>query len=88
MPPLSQRNGSCEYPGTSAEAKTAALAQAGVYSIGQFAKTPGDPEKRKDTTIILYKDMSSNVALATLDPEKATSNESVGEVTYKLVDMS
>ena len=54
MPPLSQRNGSCEYPGTSAEAKTAALAQAGVYSIGQFAKTPGDPEKRKVTTIILY----------------------------------
>ena len=73
-------------PGTSAKAKTATLAQAGVYSIGQFAKTPGDPEKRKVTTIILYKDMSSNVALATLDPEKATSNESVGEVTYKLVD--
>ena len=70
-------------PGNSSVTKTAVLAQAGVYTVGQFRRCL----KRKIATIILYKDVSAHVAIATLDPTKATAKESYGEIiSYKLVD--
>ena len=70
--------------GTSADAKTAALAQAGIYSVGHFAKFDRDEVKRTVATILLYKDMTAHVALAKIDPSKVTSDEALGEISYKL----
>lgn len=72
-------------PGTSHEAKRAALAQAGIYTVGQFAKMRSSVVKNL-ATVILYKDLSANVALATLDPSHATAERSVGKISYELVD--
>ena len=61
-------------PGTSVEAKTAALAQAGISAIGQFKHVSDRHKVRSIATVILYKDLSAHVALATLDPAKACGN--------------
>ena len=70
--------------GTTCASKNAAVAQAGIYSVGQF-RTPS-PNKRRIATVILYKDLTAHVAMATLDSTKASKKESLGEISYKLVD--
>ena len=70
--------------GTSADAKTAALAQAGIYSVGHFAKFDRDEVKRKVATVLLYKDMTGHVALAKIDLSKVTSAKALGEISYKV----
>ena len=72
-------------PGNTPAAKRAAIAQAGIYTIGQLAKMPEDLQVKRIATIILYKDLSAQVALASLDPAKASSTGSIGAVSYKLV---
>ena len=72
-------------PGMSQEVKMRTVAQAGIYAIGQFALLRGLRKKRKIAAIMLYKDLSVQVAMATLNPFKAT-NDSIGDVSYKLVD--
>ena len=46
---------------------------------------PEDLQVKRIATIILYKDLSAQVALASLDPAKASSTGSIGAVSYKLV---
>ena len=70
--------------GTTCASKNAAVAQAGIYSVGQF-RIPS-PNIRKIATVILYKDLTAHVAMATLDSTKAANKESLGEISYKLVD--
>ena len=70
--------------GTTCASKNAAVAQAGIYSVGQF-RTPS-PNIKKIATVILYKDLTAHVAMATLDSTKAADKESLGEISYKLVD--
>ena len=48
-------------PGTSVEAKTAALAQAGVYAIGQFKHVSNRHKVRSVATVILYNDLSHSI---------------------------
>ena len=61
-------------------------ARMGIYTVGQFALLKGRlSEKRKVAAILLYKDMTIHVAVATLDPLKVVEG-SMGEVRYKLVD--
>lgn len=64
------------------ESKTAALSQAGVYTVGQFAK-----EKRLGSypAVVLHKDKTAQVAVATLIDRQASLPNSLGKVTFKLV---
>lgn len=62
-----------------ADSKMAAPAEAGVCSIGQFIKSSG---QRRIVTVILHRDLSAHIAMATLDHHKAISEE----VSYTLVD--
>lgn len=64
------------------ESKTAALSQAGVYTVGQFAK-----EKRLGLylAIVLHKDKTAQVAVASLNDTQASLPNSLGTVTFKLV---
>jgi len=57
-------------PGTSPKAKSAALAQA---AIGQLTKLPETSQQTKIATVVLYKDFTAQVAIATLDPAGASS---------------
>lgn len=66
--------------------KKSAFAQAGIYTVGGLAKLKGLAGIRKMATILLYKDLMAHLAIATLDPEKATMETSVGQVTFKVVD--
>ena len=67
--------------GTSTEVKNRAFAQAGIYTLGYFCNTM---VMQKLTTVVLYKDMTAHVALATIDRSKGEA-ELVGDVTYKVV---
>ena len=72
--------------GYSAESKTRAFAQAGIYTVGQFTNTT---TLNKLAAIVLYKDMSAHVAIAKLNRQQSdvdTKMETVGEVTFKLVN--
>ena len=73
-------------PGNSLETKMATVAQAGIYTIGQFSKLRQVKKKRKLASIVLFKDITAQVALATIDPAMATSEDSIGGVTYRIVD--
>lgn len=60
--------------------KNRAFSQAGIYTLGYFLKT----KSNKLATIILYKDLSAHVALATIQRSEE-KGDSVGNVSYKLV---
>ena len=68
-------------PGTSTEAKNRAFSQAGIYSLGYFNNTS---TRNRIVTVVLYKDMTGHIALATLI-RAGGEGELVGDVTYKLV---
>lgn len=78
--------GEIQSPGASLETRMATVAQAGIYTIGQFSKLRRMTKKRKLASIILFKDITAQVALATIDPSLATIEDSIGGVTYKIVD--
>ena len=65
--------------------KTATIAQAGMYGVGQLAKRG----TTRMAVIILYKDKSAQVAVATMrqpvDPSTLYEN-SLGEVDYSMVE--
>ena len=66
--------------GDTLESKTATVSQCGVYGVGQLATS----RIRKVVAIILFKDKSAQVAIASIT--NATSNpleNSIGEVNYK-----
>lgn len=67
--------------GNSRETKNAILAQAGMCTIRQF-------RQHLNRKIVLHEDISVHAAIIALEPTKATTNESYGEISmsYKLVD--
>ena len=73
-------------PGASFQTKMATVAQAGIYMIGQFSKLRQIAKRRKLASIILFKDITAQVALATINPSLANQENSIGGVTYKIVD--
>ena len=71
-------------PGVSVLHKTASFAQAGIYAIGQFANIGHDVHKNRSlASIVLFKDMSAAIGLATI----STSEEGRGKVNYEYVDL-
>ena len=77
-----EERGKCSLPGTRRrESTTAALTQAGVYTVGQFMKQ----EAYRLPAIILHKDKSVQVAMASLSGNDKTSDNSLGTVAFKLV---
>lgn len=71
--------GEVQSPGDSVQAKNAAL---GIYTVGQFPKA----STKKMIAVILHKYLSAHIPLASLDPTKSVSKDSIGEIDYKLVD--
>ena len=70
-------------PGTSSAAKNRAFAQAGIYTLGHFNNTTA---LSKLATVVLYKDFTAHVALATIHRAEGGRAEGIiGDVTYKLV---
>lgn len=67
--------------------KSCALAQAGIYTCGQFANYT-ENKKRSIISLIFYRDMTVHVALATLYPDEASQEDSLGKVSYQLMDSS
>lgn len=64
------------------ESKTAALLKAGVHTIGQFTK-PGVFSVLP--AVVLHKDKTVQVAMASLNGEEKTIENSLGSVTFRLV---
>lgn len=69
----------------SPRSKNMAYAQAGIYTVGQLAKLQPETVLPKIATILLYKDITAQVAIACLNTSKITENGSLGEVSYKTV---
>ena len=67
--------------GTSTKVKNLAFAQAGIYTLRHLTNTMA---LRKLATVVLYKDFTAHVALATICREEGET-DLVGDVTYKLV---
>lgn len=72
--------------GNTVAAKSSTIAQAGIYTIGQFANNMPITERRSIASTIFFKDLSATVAMATIDPTKGTMENSLGQVTYEHVD--
>ena len=68
-------------PGDSESAKTEAFAQAGIYTGTIRSKAT-----RSIASIVICKDMTVQLAMATVDPLKADSEDSWGEISYAPVD--
>ena len=65
------------------ESKTAALSQAGVYTVGQFVK---EGALESLPAVVLHKDKTAQVAVAKLDRSQTMrSPDSLGVVSFKLV---
>ena len=68
----------------SQETKTGTIAQAGMYGVGQLAKR----RATRMAVVILFKDKSAQVAVATIQQPSDPSNlheNAIGEVRYNLV---
>ena len=68
-------------PGCTPKAKNRALAQSGIYAFGMFARTVGTS---KLATVVLYKDITANIALASMERVKDAGDE-MGEVVFKFI---
>ena len=68
-------------PGCSARAKSRALAQVGIYALGHFNNTT---TVDSIATIVLYKDMTAHVALATIQRNEEEVGEDAPRVTVKV----
>ena len=68
-------------PARKRESKTAALSQAGIYTIGQFSKQGASLLP----AIVLHKDKTVQVAMASLNGDNQTTDNSLGSVSFKLI---
>ena len=68
-------------PGCTTKAKNRALAQSGTYAFGMFTRTVGTS---KLATVILYKDITVHIALASIERVKDAGDE-MGEVVFKFI---
>ena len=66
-------------PGMTKKSKTAAIAQAGIYGVGQLAKT------NKITVVVIFKDKSAIVTLSSITPAETLPN-SLGEPSFQFVN--
>jgi hypothetical protein len=57
----------------------AALSQAGIYTVGQFGHLGAS---RSLPAIVLHKDKTVQVAMATLNGEQQTVENSLGSITF------
>ena len=73
-------------PGDTEESRTAALAQAGNYTVGQFANGQVSESTSSLAAVILHKDKSAQVAIATVRRDRNHLPNSVGQVSFKLVE--
>lgn len=79
-------SGEVESPTT--DNKCAAFAQAGIYAVGSFANMT----KMKDReislpSIVLYKDYTASIGLASLTPTPILGDElTLGKVSFEYVD--
>ena len=62
-------------------AKQRALSQAGVYAVGQLSSlVPVMP------AIVLFKDKTAQVAIASINSSSSSSSRSLGKVSFKFID--
>ena len=73
-------------PGDSEESRTAALVQPGIYTVGQLANGQVSESTSSLAAVILHKDKSAQVAIASVKREKKSFPNSVGQVTFKVVE--
>ena len=59
-------------PRITKKSKTAAIAQAGIYGVGQLAKT------NKITIVVIFKDKSTIVAMSSITPAETSLPNSLG----------
>ena len=64
----------------SSRSKTDALSQAGIYATGQLQHYP------EIMVIVLYKDKSANLAMATLDASSAEGEGSLGSISFQFLE--
>lgn len=64
------------------ESKTAALSQAGVYTVGQFTKE-GTPTSLP--AVVIHKDKSAQVAMASINHGQGQLEDSIGTIHFRLV---
>ena len=62
--------------------KTATLAQAGIYGVGELAKM----NKNNVAVLVLFKDKTAQVAVPSKESPEFPLSGSVGEATYKFVE--
>ena len=59
-------------PGNTTDVKNLTVLQAGIYAVGQLANLPEKPDEgRPIASIIIFKDMTATIALATVSPNKS-----------------
>ena len=68
-------------PGSTTKAKNRALTQSGIYTFRMFARTVGTS---KLATVVLYKDITAHIALASIERVKDAGDE-MGEVVFKFL---
>ena len=66
-------------PGVKEKSKTAAIAQARIYGVGELTKC-------NEVTIVIIFNKSALVALSTLSPTQTLLENSIGEPSYKVVN--
>ena len=67
-------------PRITKKSKTAAIAQAGIYGVGQLAKT------NKITIVVIFKDKSAIVAMSSITPAETSLPNSLGEPSFQFVN--
>ena len=67
-------------PGITEKSKTAAIAQAGIYGVGELTRT------NKVTIVMIFKDKSAVVAVSTIKPVEISLPNSLGEPSFQFVN--
>ena len=67
-------------PGITDKSKTAAIAQAGIYGVGELTRT------NKVTIVVFFKDKSAVVAVSTIKPAEISLPNSLGEPSFQFVN--
>ena len=68
------------------ESKSRAFSQAAVYATGQLGKGSKPTSPRSMPAIVLYKDKTAQMALATVDPSQVVLPGSFGVVSFKFLE--
>ena len=66
------------------ESKSAALSQAGIYTLGQFAN--GAHTSGPLPAVVIHKDKTAQVAIGRLNCDEKKVEHSLGTVTFRLIE--